>query len=129
MSSSSDSSSDKLLTYPRIPREDLEVQDQLGCGSFGSVYRGIWRNAGKELVVALKKVFMLEKEVDILSLIRHRNIIQFYGVSPANPDFYIVTEFAENGSLYEYLHNDSVEMNFDLILKWALEVGFFERER
>jgi len=123
MSSSSEAGNDRLFSYPRIPREDLEVQDQLGCGSFGSVYRGIWRSSGKELVVAMKKVFMLEKEVDILSQIRHRNIIQFFGVSPANPDFYIVTEYAENGSLYEYLHNDSAELPFDLILKWALEIA------
>ena len=63
MSSSSEAGNDKLFSYPRIPREDLEVQDQLGCGSFGSVYRGIWRSSEKELVVAMKKVFMLEKEV------------------------------------------------------------------
>uniref|UniRef100_A0AC34Q658 Mitogen-activated protein kinase kinase kinase n=1 Tax=Panagrolaimus sp. JU765 TaxID=591449 RepID=A0AC34Q658_9BILA len=123
MSSSSDSGNDKLVSYPRIPRENLEVQEQLGCGSFGSVYRGIWKNVGKELVVAMKKVFMLEKEVDILSQIRHRNIIHFFGVSSANPDFYIVTEFAENGSLYEYLHNDSAELPFDLILQWAQQIA------
>ena len=63
-------------------------------------------------------------KVDILSQIRHRNIIQFFGVSQANPDFYIVTEYAEHGSLYEYLHNDSAELPFDLILQWALQVCF-----
>jgi sterile alpha motif and leucine zipper-containing kinase AZK len=120
---SRESSSTKLTSYPRIPRNDLVVQDQLGCGSFGSVYRGIWRCDGKEQVVALKKVFMLEKEVDILSQIRHRNIIHFYGVSQANPDFYIVTEYAEHGCLYEYLHNDSAELPFDLILQWALQIA------
>uniref|UniRef100_A0A7E4UX48 Mitogen-activated protein kinase kinase kinase 20 n=1 Tax=Panagrellus redivivus TaxID=6233 RepID=A0A7E4UX48_PANRE len=125
MSSSSESRDEtKLISYPRIPREDLEVLDQLGCGSFGSVYKGIWRKDNKEQEVALKKVFMLEKEVDILSQIRHRNIIQFFGVSNANPDFYIVTEFAENGSLYEYLHNDSAALPFDLILQWALQIAF-----
>jgi sterile alpha motif and leucine zipper-containing kinase AZK len=124
MSSSGESrESTKLTSYPRIPRSDLEVQDQLGCGSFGSVYRGIWRCDGKEQIVALKKVFMLEKEVDILSQIRHRNIIRFFGVSQANPDFYIVTEYAEHGCLYEYLHNDSAELPFDLILQWALQIA------
>ena len=71
MSSSESRESAKLTSYPRIPRNDLEVQDQLGCGSFGSVYRGIWRCDGKEQVVAMKKVFMLEKEVLILFLLYH----------------------------------------------------------
>lgn len=94
----------KLSNYPIIPRSELRVLEQLGAGTYGSVFRGIWTPAqqsngsdvgdtkdSKWLTVALKKVFMLEKEVDILSQIRHRNIIQFFGVSHANPDFYIVT--------------------------------------
>lgn len=94
----------KLSNYPLIPRPELRVLEQLGAGTFGSVFRGIWTPSqqfsgsdvgdakdSKSLTVALKKVFMLEKEVDILQQIRHRNIIQFFGVSRANPDFYIVT--------------------------------------
>ncbi|KAI1727612.1 protein tyrosine kinase domain-containing protein [Ditylenchus destructor] len=119
MSSSSDDRTPEIssaiarltIRYPEIPRKELRVGEQLGAGSFGSVYKGVWTtSSGQTLIVALKKVFMLEKEVDILSQIRHRNIIQFFGVSHANPDFYIVTEFAENGSLYEYLHNASAEI-------------------
>lgn len=140
MSSSSDGGKDdnlrQLSTYPVIPRAQLELKEQLGFGTYGSVHRGIWKNGDKEYTVALKKVFMLEKEVDILSQIRHRNIIQFFGVSHANPDFFIVTgrlfetkeefflEFAENGSLYGYLHNHNAEMGFDRILKWAKDVRF-----
>jgi hypothetical protein len=75
---SRESNSTKLTSYPRIPRNDLVVQDQLGCGSFGSVYRGIWRCDGKEQVVALKKVFMLEKEVVFhLSLYPITNLFLF----------------------------------------------------
>ncbi|KAI1720005.1 protein tyrosine kinase domain-containing protein [Ditylenchus destructor] len=132
MSSSSDDRTPEIssaiarltVRYPEIPRKELRVGEQLGAGSFGSVYKGVWTtSSGQTLIVALKKVFMLEKEVDILSQIRHRNIIQFFGVSHANPDFYIVTEFAENGSLYEYLHNASAEMSIERILKWATQIA------
>uniref|UniRef100_A0A1I8B3D5 Non-specific protein-tyrosine kinase n=1 Tax=Meloidogyne hapla TaxID=6305 RepID=A0A1I8B3D5_MELHA len=82
--------------YSLIPREQLIVKEQLGIGTYGAVFKGLWeRPDGRNLSVAMKKVFMLEKEVEILSQIRHRNIISLYGVSQANPDFYIVTEYAE----------------------------------
>jgi hypothetical protein len=47
--------------YPVIQRLDLSIGQQLGCGSFGSVYYAIWKS--RNMTVALKKVFMLEKEV------------------------------------------------------------------
>lgn len=51
--------------YPLIPREELVVQEQLGAGTYGSVFKGLWRvkYANQPIVVALKKVFMLEREV------------------------------------------------------------------
>src|SRR4051812_4773509 len=82
----------KLANYPLIPRSELKILEQLGAGTYGSVFKGLWTptsqamNGGtaKEggsatpttITVALKKVFILEKEVDILMTIRHRNIIQ-----------------------------------------------------
>jgi sterile alpha motif and leucine zipper-containing kinase AZK len=61
--------------------------------------------------------------VEILSQIRHRNIIQFYGISQANPDFFIVTEFAENGSLYEHLHNKDEQISLERTIKWAIQIA------
>uniref|UniRef100_A0A915DC14 Uncharacterized protein n=1 Tax=Ditylenchus dipsaci TaxID=166011 RepID=A0A915DC14_9BILA len=83
------------------------------------VLNGYWSMSG----CGSQKVFMLEKEVDILSQIRHRNIIQFFGVSHANPDFYIVTEYAENGSLYSHLHNDTAQFSSERLLKWATQIA------
>uniref|UniRef100_A0A914X470 Mitogen-activated protein kinase kinase kinase n=2 Tax=Plectus sambesii TaxID=2011161 RepID=A0A914X470_9BILA len=108
--------------YPIIIREDLDIGRQLGAGAYGSVYSALWKS--RKITVAVKKVFMLEKEAYILSRVRHRNIIQFYGVCPTNPDFFIVTEFAEHGSLYDYLHNEEhPNLHFSAILTWATEIA------
>uniref|UniRef100_A0A0N5AQD9 Protein kinase domain-containing protein n=1 Tax=Syphacia muris TaxID=451379 RepID=A0A0N5AQD9_9BILA len=113
-----------MSNYPLISRDDLILGERLGTGAYGSVYRGIWKNCSKEVAVAIKKVFMLEKEADILSKVRHRNIIQFFGVSHTSLDFFIVTEFAENGSLYDYVHKDcSNEIEFDQVLTWAIQIA------
>lgn len=59
-----------------------------------------------------------------MSKIRHRNIIEFYGICKTGSDFYIVTEYAESGSLYDHLHHDeNMEIDFDTVLRWAREVG------
>nr|CAD2139385.1 unnamed protein product [Meloidogyne enterolobii] len=126
--SSSPSTIDGLNTlfdnYSLIPREQLIVKEQLGIGTYGAVFKGLWeRPDGRTLSVAMKKVFMLEKEVEILSQIRHRNIIQLYGVSQANPDFYIVTEYAEMGSLYEHLHNTNEYLSVERRIKWAKQIA------
>uniref|UniRef100_A0A914VMS5 Mitogen-activated protein kinase kinase kinase n=1 Tax=Plectus sambesii TaxID=2011161 RepID=A0A914VMS5_9BILA len=118
----SNAGGDFSCAYPVIQRTDLTIGHQLGCGSFGSVYRAVWKS--QNMTVAVKKVFMLEKEVEIMSKIRHRNIIQFYGVCPTDPDFFILTEYAMHGSLYDYLHNlDNPDLTFIEILAWSEQMG------
>uniref|UniRef100_A0A0K0DZ30 Protein kinase domain-containing protein n=1 Tax=Strongyloides stercoralis TaxID=6248 RepID=A0A0K0DZ30_STRER len=114
-------SMEKSINYPIIPKQELTLQNQLGVGTFGTVYKGYWNT--KYLDVALKKVFDLDKEAEILAQIRHRNIIKFYGVSLAKPDYYIVTEFAANGSLYEQIHVEKKDISFDQMLQWATQIA------
>ena len=40
--------------------DDLEFHERLGSGSFGTVYRAIWKSANKE--VAVKKLLTLGDE-------------------------------------------------------------------
>ncbi|CAD6185977.1 unnamed protein product [Caenorhabditis auriculariae] len=124
--SSSGSSGDGVGVFPDIRREDIDVGPSLGVGTYGAVFSGTWHPwANANRVVALKKVFVLAKEAEILSKIRHKNIIQFYGVCKSENDFLIVTECAENGSLYDHIHKKENQQHdaFDQVLKWALEIA------
>uniref|UniRef100_A0A8R1ETJ1 Protein kinase domain-containing protein n=1 Tax=Caenorhabditis japonica TaxID=281687 RepID=A0A8R1ETJ1_CAEJA len=128
---SSSPTSDRKSLFPDIQREHIQIGDHIGVGSFGAVFNGIWtRPDGTQRTIALKKVFVLEKEAEILSKIRHKNIIQFYGICKASGnDFFIVTEFAERGSLYDYIHSEvesmsstSSAISFDVVVKWTCQV-------
>lgn len=44
--------------------DDFEFYEKLGDGSFGSVYRGLWKSNNKE--VAIKKLLTLGDEVHIV---------------------------------------------------------------
>jgi hypothetical protein len=41
---------------PLIPKENIELNDKLGAGSFGTVYAGIWRQSHRHKEVAIKVV-------------------------------------------------------------------------
>ena len=119
------------LVYSIINFQQLELLNEVGQGGFGTVYRGKWL-ANRGEVVAVKKCPIagkkldpnIPREVSILhSLPKHPHIISFYGIALNYPDLFIVTEFARNGSLFNYLHKEKQVLTVDQSLAWALEVA------
>ncbi|KAM5280128.1 mitogen-activated protein kinase kinase kinase 20 [Ctenodactylus gundi] len=109
-------------SFVQIKFDDLQFFENCGGGSFGSVYRAKWISQDKE--VAVKKLLKIEKEAEILSVLSHRNIIQFHGVILEPPNYGIVTEYASLGSLYDYINsNRSEEMDMGHIMTWATDVA------
>ncbi|KAJ7398038.1 hypothetical protein BTVI_129604 [Pitangus sulphuratus] len=61
---------------------------------------------------------------EILSVLSHKNIIQFYGAVIEPPNYGIVTEYASAGSLFDYINsNKSEEMDMDHIMTWATDIA------
>uniref|UniRef100_A0A8C5WFA1 Protein kinase domain-containing protein n=1 Tax=Leptobrachium leishanense TaxID=445787 RepID=A0A8C5WFA1_9ANUR len=109
-------------SFVQIKFNDLQFFESCGGGSFGSVYRAQWLPQDKE--VAVKKLLKIEKEAEILSMLSHRNIIQFYGAVLEPPNYCIVTEYAGGGSLYDYINsNRSEDMDMDHIMAWSMDVA------
>ncbi|XP_040912169.1 mitogen-activated protein kinase kinase kinase mlk-1-like [Toxotes jaculatrix] len=109
-------------SFVQIKHEDLLFYENCGGGSFGSVYRALWISQDKE--VAVKKLLKIDKEAEILSVLSHKNIIQFYGAVLESPNYGIVTEYASGGSLYEYLSSEqSEEMDMEQIMAWAIQIA------
>ncbi|XP_062861737.1 mitogen-activated protein kinase kinase kinase 20 isoform X2 [Trichomycterus rosablanca] len=109
-------------SFVQIKFDDIHFYENCGGGSFGSVYRARWISQDKE--VAVKKLLKIENEAEILSVLSHRNIIQFYGAILEAPNYGIVTEYASGGSLYEYLSSDaSEEIIMKQIMTWATEIA------
>ncbi|CAL1548580.1 unnamed protein product, partial [Lymnaea stagnalis] len=103
-----------------ISFDDLCFYERCGGGTFGSVYRALWRS--QNMIVAVKRLLVLEKEA-ILSSLSHRNVIKFYGAVIQDPNYCLVTEYASNGSLYSYMHNPDNALDFRQIVKWAIEIA------
>lgn len=115
-----------------IDWNDLEILEKVGGGAFGTVYKGkCWGS-----VVAVKQLntsgaitpelkLALEKEVGVLSKLRHPNILLYIGAASTDTNAAMVTEWCEKKSLYDILKSPHDEVAFDakLFLKFALEVA------
>ncbi|KAL8486775.1 hypothetical protein ACS0TY_023459 [Phlomoides rotata] len=100
-----------------IKNADLEDQQELGSGTFGTVYHGKWRGTDVAIKRIKKSCFSgrsseqekltkdFWREAKILSRLHHPNIVAFYGVVPDGPGGTLATvaEYLVNGSLRRVL--------------------------
>ncbi|KAJ3128515.1 hypothetical protein HK098_004145 [Nowakowskiella sp. JEL0407] len=91
----------------------------LALGGIASVYKGRWAN----IDVAVKIIRGLNDfhlkilhEVRILSRLRHKNAILLYGVATDTSTPLIILEYADGGSLYTFLQNQTDQINSPAVM-------------
>ncbi|XP_031565478.1 LOW QUALITY PROTEIN: uncharacterized protein LOC116300699 [Actinia tenebrosa] len=109
-----DADSSLLLSkLPIIDIKDVDFnsRDEIGRGSFGVVYKGVW--AGTP--IALKHIKLrnakrmqpvFEAEVQVHSMLRHPNIVQIMAMSLLKNSVYIVSELVDGFNLEDILFCD-----------------------
>jgi len=112
-----------------IDPSELEIGRELGKGAFGTVLKGKLR--GKE--VAIKKLNVQEmdedsladfkQEVEIMSKLRHPNVVLFMGVCLQPGNCLMVTEYMPKGSVYDLLHDEHSELSFMRRMKMAKDAA------
>ncbi|XP_027174215.1 probable leucine-rich repeat receptor-like protein kinase At1g35710 [Coffea eugenioides] len=110
---------------------DFDVCYCIGTGGYGSVYRARLPS-GK--VVALKKLHRLEgenpnfdksfrNEADMLSKIRHRNIVKLFGFCLHKRCMFLIYEYMDRGSLFCILRDETEAVALDWIKRVNLIKG------
>ena len=132
----------KLAKYNRgfdnnfeISLEELEFDEEnseIGKGTFGDVLRGTWR--GEEVAVKFLKGSMTDSpesvkqfldECNILKNLHHPNILLFMGACTVGPQYFFVTEFCDNGNLFEFLHMlRDTKLTYGDARRIALEIAY-----
>ena len=103
---------------------DFKVVQELGRGSFGTVYKAKWRGKSDSSAdlsglfsaehVVLKRIEFrpwhqekhrtaAKKEVQMLSKVKYPNIIQYYGSFHHKNSLFIVMEYANSGDLHGFV--------------------------
>jgi alpha-tubulin suppressor-like RCC1 family protein len=117
-----------------INLEEIEFSNEegeIGRGTFGDVRRGIWRKEQvavkflkQEMTNSEDNINAFVEECNMLKNLRHPNILLFMGVNTVSPYYFIVTEFCENGNLFELLHqHKEITLNWEEKRRIALEVA------
>jgi len=124
----------------KVGRQRLRIQQRLGNGAFGVVYKV--KDEATSRVYALKDVLCLQdsairnavREVETMKQISHENIIEVIGADQLRNDqglhILIVTEYCPGGNLNERLSRPSTEaLNSKWISQTASALAFLHSRR
>ncbi|CAL5043479.1 unnamed protein product [Urochloa decumbens] len=100
--------------------ENFSENNKLGEGGFGTVYKGILSDGQQ---IAVKKLLgstehglhQLHNEIMVLAELQHKNLVRLQGFCLHREETLLVYEYIENGSLDNFLFDDSREntLNWD----------------
>lgn len=111
-----------------IPYHEVKMNEKIGTGRFGTVYRGYWHGdvAVKVLNVHDEKTLEhFKQEVATYRKTRHENLILFMGACMKPPELAIVTSLSKGPSLYKHIHlrKDKFNMNKTTIVAQQISQG------
>ena len=105
-----------IKTPAEIRRNHLWVQEQLGQGFYGTVYKAVYTHDSGQATVAIKSFNMLDsssdiastraammKEASIMTLLDHPNVVKLIGIVSIGDPVLVVLELCEMGDLRNYL--------------------------
>uniref|UniRef100_H2YCZ6 receptor protein serine/threonine kinase n=1 Tax=Ciona savignyi TaxID=51511 RepID=H2YCZ6_CIOSA len=105
-----------LLVHRTIARQ-IQLQDVIGKGRYGEVFRGKWRGedvAVKKFVTRDESSWAREAEIYQTIMLRHENILGFIAADNKDvgtwTELWLVSEYHENGSLFDYLGETRIDV-------------------
>lgn len=114
---------------------ELEIGRKIGEGGFGRVHIGLWNK--KEVAIKIfsskEKINMKNvlnkfiKEINIISNLRHPNIVLYIGSSVHKDSYYMITENIAKGSLFDYIHNKNNILNEKTQIRIAYQIAIAMR--
>ncbi|KAL8531736.1 hypothetical protein ACS0TY_008365 [Phlomoides rotata] len=104
---------------------NFDSKKELGDGGFGTVYLGKLQD-GREVAVKrlyernFKRVEQFMNEVEILTKLRHKNLVSLYGcTSRRSRELLLVYEYISNGTVADHLHGERAN---EAPLTWAVRM-------
>lgn len=120
-----------LRQRSEIARADIKLQDRIGRGASGEVFKALFRGtevAVKVLITGSASSSSVEEfmlETAIMCGLRHPNIVMFMGscFDAEQKEMLLVMEYMSRGSLHDVLHNSKIPLSFELQLHMACQAA------
>ncbi|XP_055218190.1 mitogen-activated protein kinase kinase kinase 9 isoform X1 [Gorilla gorilla gorilla] len=108
---------------------ELTLEEIIGIGGFGKVYRAFW--IGDEVAVKAARhdpdedisqtIENVRQEAKLFAMLKHPNIIALRGVCLKEPNLCLVMEFARGGPLNRVLSGKRIPP--DILVNWAVQIA------
>ncbi|KAJ0718665.1 putative protein kinase RLK-Pelle-DLSV family [Helianthus annuus] len=109
-----------LFSLSKISRatDDFSVNNKLGEGGFGPVYKGVLEGGQEIAVKRLSKssrqgLLEFENEVICIAKLQHRNLVKLLGYCIQGDDKMLIYEYMPNKSLDSFLFDESRKLLLD----------------
>ncbi|XP_035248309.1 bone morphogenetic protein receptor type-1B isoform X2 [Anguilla anguilla] len=129
-SQSSGSGSGLPLLVQRTIAKQIQMVKQIGKGRYGEVWMGKWRGervAVKVFFTTEEASWFRETEIYQTVLMRHENILGFIAADIKGTgswtQLYLITDYHESGSLYDYLKSTTLDTKAMLRLAYSSVSG------
>lgn len=127
----SDNTPSNFIEPLEVSYEEIELKDIIGTGGFGKVYRGIWKDDEVAVKVARtenyedfsKTLQSVKDEAKFFSILRHRNILNLFGVCLETPNLCLILEYARGGALSKALNVHGRKIPPSVLLNWAIQTA------
>ncbi|XP_063884128.1 uncharacterized protein LOC135113072 isoform X13 [Scylla paramamosain] len=113
-----------------IDFNELGLEEVIGVGGFGKVYRGTWK--GQEVAVKAARqdpdedisvtIENVRQEAKLFWPLKHENIVALKGVCLQEPNLCLVMEYARGGSLTRVLQQRKV-IGPSVLTDWAIQIA------
>ncbi|XP_077398842.1 bone morphogenetic protein receptor, type IBb isoform X2 [Vanacampus margaritifer] len=118
------------LLVQRTIAKQIQMVKQIGKGRYGEVWMGKWRGervAVKVFFTTEEASWFRETEIYQTFLMRHDNILGFIAADIKGTgswtQLYLITDYHENGSLYDYLKCNTLDARAVLKLAYSSASG------
>eukprot|EP00061_Rhincodon_typus_P012830 g38816.t1 len=108
---------------------ELQLEEIIGVGGFGKVYRGIWRSEEVAVKAARQDpdedisqtIENVKQEAKLFAMLKHPNIIALKGICLKEPNLCLIMEFARGGSLNRVLSGKKIPPH--ILVNWAVQIA------
>ncbi|KAG7942997.1 hypothetical protein I3843_15G016400 [Carya illinoinensis] len=119
----------RAFTYSQLEVATNGFVEQLGRGSFGTVFKGALHNGQRKIAVKRLEKVVAEGDVEFRNEMRsigrtnHRNLVQLLGYCHDGFNRLLVYEYMSNGTLSDYLFKSQIKPNWEERIKISLNIA------